>query len=188
MQLQLLIVKPKDTLELIHTHMLRQVHNYSLKCINPEWLNNNDWNNDGCQADGSRRYARQVNAKKILWVDAAQKMMENFKVGDSLKGSTITNVTYEDKGGGGLWVVVYVKDTPCLGEWADTAWKDDGCQEITVDSIKVRRMSRKVNTKNRSWENAVEYMNSTFGDTYGNSKIVKKTYDKPTSGTQGIWS
>ena len=104
------------------------------------------------------------------------------KVGQPFKGGKVSKVSRENKGTAGMWVIIIVEDTRCFGEWLDEGWKDDGC----INNNK--RYSRKVNAQKREWEESVKYLNSTLGDKLYDKKIIEKTFDKPASGTQGIWS
>jgi phenylpyruvate tautomerase PptA (4-oxalocrotonate tautomerase family) len=151
----------------------------------PDYHGNN-WNDDGCQADGSKRYARQVNDKGMSnWELAADILIASDKtpkVGSSFKDGKVTNVFREHKGTAGMWIIVIVEDNKCLGEWLDQNWKDDGCIN------EKRRYSRKVQAHKREWEDTVNHLNSKIGDNLNNKKVLEKTYDKPAGGTQGIWS
>jgi hypothetical protein len=144
-----------------------------------------DWNDDGCQADGRHRYARQVDDKNTgNWEAAAETLIKSDKtpkVGDSFKGGKVSSVASENKGTAGMWIIVLVDDNRCFGEFADTTWKDDGCQKDQS-----RRFSRKVQAHKRDWNEATDYVNQNLiGETVENKKVLSKSKDVNAS---GAWS
>lgn len=75
----------------------------------------NDWIDDGCQAAGIRRYARQVDAKNMDWEKAADLVIEYQvpKIGEFFKTGNVLYIAKEKKLIGGMWVAVYVNDQNC---------------------------------------------------------------------------
>lgn len=75
----------------------------------------NDWIDDGCQAAGIRRYARQVDAKNMDWEKAADVVIEYQvpKIGQFFKTGNVLYIGKEKKTIGGMWVAVYVNDPNC---------------------------------------------------------------------------
>ncbi len=95
---------------------------YSHHCGNPEW--DGDFHNDGCQADGTHRFARKVNTKNFDWNAAADWLIER-DIKPSF-GSRINRITKEINNG--IWVICYMNDNDCFVY--NEGVNDNGCDIV----------------------------------------------------------
>jgi len=80
----------------------------SLKCVNPGWIG--DWIDDGCQADGQKRFSRKVDTRGMDWDQAADWLINNSEV----KQHNFSRVWKENKGAGGMWIIALRNDNNCF--------------------------------------------------------------------------
>jgi len=105
---------------------------------NPGWVRAN-WNDDGCQADGQKRFARQVDAKGMNWDQAADWLIVN-----DTKQHNFSTTNKENKGAGGMWVIGYRDDGNCF--IYNEALNTNQCT-----SIGKRNVSKKCNNWPNGW-------------------------------------
>ena len=137
----------------------------------PSYLGS-DWNDDGCDEDGTRGYSRQVDAKQMSWEDAAEQLIKN--VGTRFKGSEVVRSWSENKGAAGMWIHIKVKDTPCEPSFKGDDWQDNGCQG------KIHRYSRQIDRKQINLEKAAKILIDklpSIGEAFKNGKLFAKSYE-----------